>query len=202
MKIAVIGAGRVGATVGGRWAEAGHEITYGVRDPGSGRHAELGSVDAPADACIGADAIVIALPWAAVAEVLEPIDVGDAVVVDATNPLAANARELASHPELSGAELVAQWTGSGRVVKAFNTTGSATMADPTYPGGQPLMLLAGDDAAAKEMVASLAADLGFDPVDAGPLAAAVDLEHVAAIWIRLGYRLGHGPGIAFSLLRR
>ena len=46
------------------------------------------------------------------------------------------------------------------------------------------------------------AGIGIDGIDAGPLAAARDLEHVAGLWVRLAYSLGHGPGIAFSLLRR
>ncbi len=133
---------------------------------------------------------------------LATVDVGDAVVVDATNPLAAGNRELQAHPELSGAEQVAAWTGSTRVVKAFNTTGSANMADPTYEGAQPAMVMAGDDEAAKAVVAGLAAELGFDPIDGGPLSAAIDLEHLAALWIRLAYPLGHGPGLAWALLRR
>ena len=202
MQIAVIGAGRVGTTLGNRWRAGGHEVTYGVRHPHDERHGPLGSVATPGDAVVGADVVVIALPWSSVADVTAVIDVGDAVVVDATNPLAANARELVAHPELSGAQLVAGWTGSRRVVKAFNTTGSANMADPAYPGGQPVMFLAADDEDAKQVVAELAGELGFEPVDAGPLSAASDLEHVAALWIRLAYGLGHGPGIALSLLRR
>ena len=64
------------------------------------------------------------------------------------------------------------------------------------------MLFAGDDPTAKEVVGSLARAIGFDAVDAGPLWAARDLEHLAMLWIRLAYPLGHGPDIAFSLLRR
>ncbi len=125
----------------------------------------------------------------------------DAVVIDATNPLAANSRALKEHPELSGAQLVAEWARSSRVVKAFNTTGAGNMADSTYPGA-PVMLCAGDDADAKSVVSTLATEIGFEAVDAGPLTAARDLEHVARIWIRLAYSLGQGPDIAFALLRR
>ncbi|MBI1350013.1 MAG: hypothetical protein GC156_02715 [Actinomycetales bacterium] len=92
--------------------------------------------------------------------------------------------------------------GSTRVVKAFNTTGSENMTDPDYSGQRPVMLVAGDDAAAKGLTMDLAEGIGFDAVDAGPLAAARDLEHLAMLWIRLAYSLGNGPDIAFSLLRR
>lgn len=202
MKLAIIGAGRVGTTLGGRWSGLGHEVVYGVRDPDDARHAALGTRALPADAVRGVDVVLVALPWESAETVLRSIDVGAAVVIDATNPLAANARELTGHPELSGAELVARWTGSARVVKAFNTTGSANMADPGYPGGAPVMPVAGDDPDAKATVMALALEIGFDAIDAGGLSAASDLEHLAMIWIRLAYSLGHGPGIALALLRR
>jgi hypothetical protein len=202
MRIAIIGAGRVGSTLGRRWQGQGHDVVYGVRDAGDPRHAELGAVASPAGAAAGADVVLVALPWGAAEAVLAGLDVGEAVVVDAMNPLASGDRELEQHPELSGAELVARWTGSDRVVKAFNTTGSANMADPAYPDATPAMLVAGDDAEGKETVLELAREIGFDAVDAGPLSAARDLEHLAMIWIRLAYSLGNGPGIAFALLRR
>ncbi len=88
------------------------------------------------------------------------------------------------------------------MAKAFNTTGSANMADPTYPAGTPIMPVAGDDIDAKAIVITLAAELGFDPIDTGGLSTSSDLEHLAMLWIRLAYPLGQGPGIAFSLLRR
>lgn len=179
---------------------------YGVRDPSDPRHRALtGSVASAAQATEGAHVVVIALPWAAVESALVGLDVGDSVVVDATNPLAANARELTAHPELSGAELIAGWTGSERVTKAFNTTGAGNMADvayPSAPSSRPLMPVAGDDAAAKQVVIGLADELGFEAVDAGPLSASGDLEHLAMLWIRMAYTLGNGPDIAFALLRR
>jgi hypothetical protein len=124
------------------------------------------------------------------------------VVVDATNPLASSMRELTRDPDLSGAERVARRLPTARVVKAFNTTGSANMADPAYGGVRPWMPVAGDDPDATQLVVGLAEELGFDAVAAGPLAAARDLEHLAALWIRLAHTLGHGPDIAFALLRR
>lgn len=202
MRIAVIGAGRVGRTLGTRWGAGGHAVVYGVRDPADPRHAGLGKVATVAESVVDAAAVLVALPWAATETVVRGLDFGDAVVMDATNPLAAGARELAADPALSGAELVRDWTGSPHVVKAFNVTGSGNMADPAYGSVRPMMPVAGDDADGKGLVLGLAAEIGFDPVDAGPLAAARDLEHLAMLWIRLAYSLGHGPDIAFGLLRR
>ncbi len=201
MRIAVIGAGRVGATLGTRWSEAGHHVMYGVRSPDEPKYAGL-EVDAVPDAADGSDVILLAVPWRAARDAVADLgDVGDRVVIDATNPLTPD-REHDRHPELSGAEQIRGWLRGGRLVKAFNTTGSGNMADATYPGGNPVMFVAGDDATAKHRAMELAADIGFSPVDGGALVAARDLEHLATLWIRLAYGLGHGPDIAFSLLSR
>ena len=202
MRIAIIGAGRVGRALGTRWNIVGHDVVYGVRGPRDPKHADLTGTARPEEAVRGADVVLISLPWAATKEAVSALDVGNAVVLDATNPLAVNAREMVADPTLSGAQLVSSWIGSSRVVKAFNCTGSANMVNPTYLGPKPMMPMAGDDADAKTVAIELADRIGFDAFDAGPLAAARDLEHLAVLWIRLAYQLGHGPDIAFSLLRR
>lgn len=194
MRIAILGAGRVGTTLGGGWTQHGHEIVYGVRDPADPRHAGHGSVATTADAVRGVDMVVLTLPWAAVEGVVRGLDLDGVVVVDATNPLGAI-------DSGSGAERIAGWAPSARVVKAFNTTGWENMADPAYADGRAAMFVAADDPEAKARVRELAGELGFDAVDAGPLAAARELEALASLWIRLS-RSGHGRGIAFSLLRR
>jgi len=202
MRIAVIGAGRMGRALGGRWADAGHDVVYGVRDVDDPKVADLPQIALVQEAARNSEAVLIALPWAVTREVVSGLEVGNAVVMDATNPLAAGARELQADPPLSGAELVRTWMGGARVVKAFNTTGSGNVLDPDYGNQQPLMLVAGDDGDAKSLAIGLANDIGFAGVDAGPLPAARDLEHLAMLWIRLAYPLGNGPNIAFALLRR
>ena len=202
MRIAIIGAGRVGRALGTRWTEVGHDVVYGVRDPGDPKVGDLARVATPQEGVDGADVVLIALPWAATQEVVSGLDVGDAVVLDATNPLAVNARELVANPSLAGAELVRDWMGGARVVKAFNTTGSGNMANPDYGAQKPMMPVAGDDEAAKAVAIGLANEIGFAGVDTGPLSGARDLEHLAMLWIRMAYPLGNGPDIAFALLRR
>lgn len=203
--IAVVGAGRVGATLGHRWAEAGHAVRYGVRDPGGARHdglREHADVLGVPDAVADAEVVLLAVPGSAAVDVARSLpDVGTAVLVDATNPLAG---DLRTHERggASGAEQVAAALAGGRVVKAFNTTGSANMADPSAYDPAPVMWLAGDDGDACAVVSELARDIGFDPVVAGDLAAAADLEHLAVLWIRMAYTLGHGPDFVITRQRR
>ena len=104
--------------------------------------------------------------------------------------------------DTSAAEQVAGWAGGARVVKIFNTTGSNNMENPDYGGQAATMFYAGDDEAAKQAARQLAGDIGFDPIDAGPLANTRLLEPLAMLWIYLAYPGGQGREIAFRLLRR
>lgn len=196
MRIAIIGAGTVGTTLGGRFAAAGHDVVYGVRAPDGADRRSF------ADAVEGAAVVINALPFGAVEEVFTGLDVGTAVVVDAANPLTPMSGDEERAQTESGAERLARWSGSLRVVKAFNTTGVENMADPAYPAGPAAMFVAADDAEAKTVVLGLAAEIGFDAVDAGPLAAARDLEHLACVWIRNAIVLGQGRTFAFAVHRR
>jgi len=76
------------------------------------------------------------------------------------------------------------------------------MADPSFGPSRALLFYCGDDAAAKQTVKSLAAELGFDPRDAGPLRQARLLEPFAMLWISLANGQGYGRDFAFQLLRR
>ena len=211
MRIAVIGAGNVGGTLGRRWAQRGHAVAFGVRDPSRGADAVKGgdalpagaSVVTPEEAARGADAVVLATPWDAVPDALRELGpaLDGAVLVDATNPLGPGLTLDVGPAGESGAERVQALAPRARVVKAFNTTGFNNMADPVYGGEPTVMFYAGDDAEAKSAARALVAALGFDAVDVGPLARARELERLAVLWISLAFG-GLGRDIAFKLARR
>ena len=216
MRIAIIGAGSVGGTLGRRWAAQGHAVTFGVRAPERGAAAVKGgalpagaSVASVADAVRGADVVLLATPWGAVSDALREAGAGGealdgVVLIDATNPLRWPQLDVGPQGE-SGAERVQAMAPRARVVKAFNTTGAENMADPRYDGAPTAMFYAGDDAAAKATVRPLVEALGFEAIDAGPLARARELEHLAMLWIGLAAGLGvpaMGRGFAFRVVRR
>src|SRR5947209_360327 len=207
MKIAVVGMGSVGAVLGRRWAAAGHAVTFGVRNPAdparraeaAGMKASLASVR---DAAAAAEVVVLAVPWGAVKDTLAAAGgLAGKVVLDCTNPLTADLKGLELGHTTSAAEAVARLAPGAKVVKVFNTTGADNMADPVYGGAGVTMFYAGDDAGAKAAAARLAADLGFAPVDAGPLAAARLLEPLALLWIRLAFEQ-FGRDFALTVVRR
>jgi hypothetical protein len=206
MNIAILGAGNVGAALGRGWTRRGHRVIYGVRDPGSARAraaAEGGSeVTTPRAAAEAAEVVVLATPWGAARDAVESLgDLGGRVLVDATNPIGPGLSPAVG-PDTSGAEEIQAVARGARVVKAFNTTGAENMVEPAFGDRRAAMFLCGDDAAACDAVAGLAADLGFEPVRAGPLRNARLLEPLARLWITLATPLGMGRGIAFALLRR
>jgi predicted dinucleotide-binding enzyme len=205
MNITIVGSGNVGRALADGWRKTGHDVTFATREPDGVRAAELkrqGFGAVPHDgAARPADVIVLAVPWSAVEPTIRSLgSLAGKVLVDTTDPLE-SARELAVGFDDSGGETVARLSGA-RVVKAFSTTGAANMADSRYPGGKPMMAIAGDDTAAKGVVMALVADLGFDPIDTGPLTMCRYLEPLAMLWINLAYTQGLGPDIAFALLRR
>ena len=209
MHIAVIGTGSVGAALAGGLVRAGHTVAFGARDPGGERArtavaSVAGTTAVPvADAARDAAVVILATPYAAATDALDAAgDLTGKVVVDCTNPIADGLAGLRLGTTTSGAEAIAAHVPGARVVKAFNTTGAENLAAPVYPDGPIALPVCGDDAEAKALVADLARDLGFDVVDAGPLAAARYTEPFAMLWITLAVRSGLGRDFAFRLVRR
>jgi 8-hydroxy-5-deazaflavin:NADPH oxidoreductase len=205
MNITIVGSGNVGGALAGGWKKAGHSVTFAARDPASSKAAELtreGFAVAPQGEADKADVIVLAVPWTGIETTVRALgSLAGKIVIDATNPLTANL-ELALGFSDSAGETVARLATGARVVKAFNTTGANNMANSQYAGGRLMMPIAGDDAAAKQTVMALASDLGFEPIDVGPLAMSRHLEPMAMTWIKLAYAQGMGREFGFAVLRR
>ena len=154
-------------------------------------------------AAAGAEVVVLATPWGATQDAVTSAGgLAGKVVFDCTNPLAPNLSGLTHGFDTSAAEQIASWAPQARVVKVFNTTGANNMADPDFHGVAATMFYCGDDKDAKDTAGRLAADLGFDAVDAGSLEQARLLEPLALLWIRLAYVQGLGREIAFKLMKR
>src|SRR3974377_2000294 len=213
MRIAIIGAGNVGGTLGTSWAQkAGHEIFFGVRNPTSDQTQAVvrrlgGKAQArsPAQAAPFAEFIVLTTQGkAAEAAIRSMGDLKGKILLDATNPLAMGPDGLSLEigHSISAGEKVQAWATGASVFKNSNATGFGNMADPVFHGVKSVMFVAGDDAANKSKVIDLVAALGFDAVDAGPLRNARLLEAHAMLWIELAIKRGLGPDFAFATVRR
>jgi hypothetical protein len=202
MKIAIIGAGHVGGTLGSRWAKHGHDVTFGARDPKKVDSIAAAKVSSVMEAAQSSDVIVLSVPSGAVPDaLLSAGDLTGKILLDATNPLLPDLSALDTEPGTSGGEKTASLTKAS-VVKIFNSTGFPNMADPVYHGERVTMLYCGDDDNAKRIAAGLARDLGFEPVDAGPLSHSHLLESMALLWITLALKQGYGVNMAFRMMRR
>lgn len=210
MKIAVIGYGNVGSTLGLAWTKAGHEVIFGARDPGNnkisalletaGQNARAAGV---AEAAASAGIVVFATPWSATKDAVEAAgDLKGKIVVDCTNPIAPDLKGLTIGTSTSAGEHVAQWAHGARVVKAFNITGSGNMADPFFNSQPATMFICGDDDEAKEKIASLAKDIGFDDFITGPLYHARYFEAMAMLWVDMAYLQGRGPDFAYKIITK
>jgi 8-hydroxy-5-deazaflavin:NADPH oxidoreductase len=193
VRIGVIGSGRIGATVGELWAKSGHEVLLSSRHPERlaplvARLGERASAGMPEEAATFGEAILLAVPFGAAADVgvrLAPALAGK-VVLDAGNPFAggddAAAQEVARAGHGSG-HWTAQHLPGARVVKAFNTVHFRTLATAAYRAGDRIGIpLASDDAAALDTTVRLVTDAGFDPVVVGPLDRAKDFDPGTPVW--------------------
>ena len=172
--ISIIGTGNMGQAISGLAAKGGNTV-------------ELLNSSATSTAVTG-DVVVLAVPYPAVAQVIAErgAQLAGKVVVDITNPVNFETFDglTVAADGSAAAEIAAALPGS-RVVKAFNTNFAGTLAAGDI-GGQPTtVLLAGDDADAKALLAGVVSAAGLRAVDAGGLKRARELEALGFLQIGL-----------------
>ncbi|MCV2870273.1 NAD(P)-binding domain-containing protein [Defluviimonas sp. WL0002] len=189
MKIAIIGTGNVGSGLAGVLTRSGHDVTLAARD------ANL------AEATGGADVVILATPFGAAADLAARVDFSGKVLVDVSNPVTDDFSGLQVGHLSSAAEEIAKLAPGASVVKAFNTIFAQHYGTGLKIGDRALQtFVASDDGAARDIVKTLASDIGLEPVDAGPLKNARYLEPLGFLNIQFGYVLGKGTAIAPQLL--
>lgn len=204
MRLGIIGAGKLGGTLGRLWESQGHDVRFGVRDPSREAGGGLPSArtSSVSEAAAFGDVIVLATPWSGTSDAVRAAgDLTGKTVIDCTNPLLPDFAGLAVGLTTSAAEEIAKLVPAAHVVKSFNTLGSSNLAHPEFDGERASMFFCGDDASAKLVVAELGKQIGFDMIDAGPLSQARYLEPMAFLWITMAVKYGGSTRSAFRLLR-
>ena len=189
-RVAIIGKGRVGGALREGLERAGYEVRAVGKEPQVVREAaEWGNV------------IVLAVPYGAIDDALRSLGnaVNGKLLIDVTNPFTSD-MELALGFSTSGAEELQKKAPAAKVVKAFNTTFAQHMSTGHVKGTAISLFAAGDDQGAKEQVLAMGRDIGFDPVDAGPLRNARVLEPLAYLNIQLAFTMKMGTQIGFKLV--
>jgi len=205
--IAIIGTGDVAGALGPEFAAQGHTIVYGSRDPSRGKVEKLveatggdASATTQAEAVVGADIVVLAVPGLLVAEITRGLgNLSGKIIIDPTNPLRRKTLVFEHAVDSSNAEIIQAIAPDADVVKAFNTLNWKTMVDPDASGGPVSIPIAGDSGRAKKKVAELAEGMGLDPIDVGPLEHARWVEGMLILWIN--NRCGTRESFDFHLRR-
>ena len=210
MNIGIIGSGKMGTGLGKIWAGKGHTVIFSYSRSreklndlaATVPHAKAGT---PAEAAAQSEVILLAARWMEVPDALRQAGpLHGKVVVDCTNPLTPDLRGLSLGFTTSAAEEITRMAPGAKVVKAFNTAFAQVYEEDNrlFGSRRVTMLFCGDDPDAKAAVSKLIHDVGFDPIDCGPLTAARYLEPLAMLVISLGYSHGMGTNFAVSLIRR
>ncbi len=207
MRIGILGSGLMGGKLGTIWVRAGHDVVFSyareqeklerlARD--SGGVARAGT---PAEAARDADAVLLAVHWSRVDDVLSRAgDLSGKVIITCSMPMNPDDTELVVAHTSSGAEELAKKVPDAHVVSAFGTVPSEvffSVFETAKSGTRPSLFYCGDNAAAKNVVAQLIRDVGFDPLDAGPLRMSRFTEPFTFLTARLAYEGDKGAAVAY-----
>jgi 8-hydroxy-5-deazaflavin:NADPH oxidoreductase len=211
MRVGILGSGLMGGKLGTLFARAGHEVvfSYARSDRKLKRLAREAKGKAwagtPEDATREADALLLAVHWSRVDNVLKQAgDLSGKAIVSCSLPMNADDSGLVIAHTSSGAEALARKVRRAHVVSAFGTVPSEVLFS-VYQGRRkakrPSLVYCGDHQGAKDLAATLIRDVGFDPVDAGPLRIARYLEPFTLLVAQLAYEVEGGPELAYRFER-
>jgi hypothetical protein len=211
MRIGILGSGLMGGKLGTLFARAGHDVVFSYARSEQklkrlAREAEGNArAGTPSEAARDADAVLLAVHWSRVDDVLKQTgDVSGKVIVTCSLPMNGDNTDLVIAHTSSGAEALAKKVRRAHVVSAFGTVPSEVLFgvfNARRKANRPSLVYCGDDQGAKDVAATLIRDVGFDPVDAGPLRIARYMEPFALLVAQFAYESEGGPELAYRFER-
>lgn len=214
MKVGIIGSATVGQVLAKAFKKEGHDVTLGTRNPDKEELNDFKSENKSIEVATfeqtaaNAEVIVLATAGTVVEEAIKLAGLQNfrnKVVIDATNP-------LDNQPPVNGVlkfftdlnsslmERIQQLIPEAKLVKAFNSVGSARMYRPQYREGKPTMFICGNDDRAKKTVTGILDSFGWETEDIGKTEAARAIEPLCILWCIPGF-LRNSWTHAFKLLR-
>ncbi len=207
MRIGILGSGLMGGKLGTILARAGHEVVFSYARSNDklkklARDAQGNArAGAPGEAAKDGDALLLAVHWSRIDDVLKQADdLSGKVIVTCSLPMDAGNTKLIIANTSSGAEELAKKVPRAHVVSAFNTVPSEVLFgvfEAKRKNTRPSLVYCGDDENTKNVTAGLIRDVGFEPVDAGPLRIARYTEPFALLIGQLAYEGEGGPELAY-----
>jgi predicted dinucleotide-binding enzyme len=185
MKIGIIGSGKIGGTLGGHWARAGHEVLLSARNLNPVRKlvAEIGHkarAGTPREAAAFGEVVLVSVPYAALPQVGRDYaaELRGKVILDTCNPIPRRDGDMAVAARAKGTGVASPGFLPGtRLVRAFNTVSYRALRSEAHRRGEKVAIpLAGDDEAALKIAARLVEDAGFEPVVVGGLSRAIEFD--------------------------
>jgi 8-hydroxy-5-deazaflavin:NADPH oxidoreductase len=211
MRIGILGSGLMGSKLGTIFARAGHEVAFSYARSNHklkrlAREAQgKARAATPAEAARDADALLLAVHWSRVDDVLEQAgDLSGKTIVTCSLPMDDANTKLVIGNDNSGAEELARKVPRGHVVSAFNTVPSEVLFDVFQAKPKrrrPSLVYCGNHRRSKDVAASLIRDVGFEPVDCGRLQIARYTEPFALLVAQLAYEGEGGPELAYRFER-
>jgi 8-hydroxy-5-deazaflavin:NADPH oxidoreductase len=211
MRVGILGSGLMGGKLGTIFARAGHDVVFSYARSKAklkrlARNAgETARAGTPSEAAKEADALLLAVHWSRVSDVLTQAgDLSGKVIVTCSLLMDADDTKLIIANTTSGAEELAKMLPKARVVSAFNTVPSEVLFDvfeAKRRKTRPSLVYCGDDQSSKDVTVELIRDVGFDPVDAGPLRIARYTEPFALLVAQLAYEGKGGPELVYRFER-
>lgn len=215
MRIGIIGAGNMGAALGKIWAKAGHHVIFSYsRDENKLRQlaasaGETARAGTPQETVAHSDVILFAVWVPSLADVIQAVgSLDNKILITCVSGLqpdfTGQTIGLATDLKMSVAEMIQQLAPNTRVVEAFNTTFAEIIASDSRQFGAdfPSVFYCGDDAEAKQVVAGLIEECGYEAIDAGKLAIARSLETLATAWVQFAAASQLFPNLGLKALRR
>jgi 8-hydroxy-5-deazaflavin:NADPH oxidoreductase len=211
MQVGILGSGLMGAKLGTIFARAGHEIVFSYARSNSklkrlARDAKGNArAGSPAEAAKDADAVLLAVHWSRVDDVLKQAgDLSGKVILTCSLPMDVGNTKLILGTTTSGAEELAKKIPNAKIICAFNTVPSEVLFgvfEAKHRKNRPSLVYSGDHKQSKSVAAALIRDVGFDPIDAGPLRIARYTEPFALLVAQLAYEGEAGPELAYRFER-
>jgi 8-hydroxy-5-deazaflavin:NADPH oxidoreductase len=203
LRIAVLGAGNIGGTLGRKWAAAGHKVAFGVTNPDSERaqklQTELGNgvtIGSAADALVDSDIVVMALPGRVMDETIttHAAQLDGKIIIDTANKLGGGS--------MNSFATFQKHTPHAQIFRAFNTLGWENFANPVFDGIQADLFYCGPDGDARAVAEQLIVDVGLRPMRLGDAEQVGLVDSVGSLWFALALGQGKGRHLAFKILSK
>jgi 8-hydroxy-5-deazaflavin:NADPH oxidoreductase len=201
LRIAVIGVGNIGKTLGRKWASAGHMVAFGVRNPTSEENQALSkesegklTIGTVAEALASTEVVVMALPGVAIEEIIATYagQLNGRIIIDAANRMGASS--------MNSFASFQQHTPQARYFRAFNSLGWENFANPQFGEVQADLFYCGPEGDAQAVVEQLIADVGLRPIRLGDESQVGVVDSVATLWFALALGQKRGRHLAFKVL--